>query len=332
VSFDYNGQSFALDIDALRDVWYKPSYKLDSIQSGETCAKSRYENYGKQPVKYALPKDFKGTLESRGLIANRTKKSGIRAAIIREKGVNGDREMAYSLHLAGFDVKDVHMTDLMSGAETLEDVNMIVFCGGFSNSDVLGSAKGWASGFRWNDKARTTLERYYSRPDTLSLGICNGCQLMIELGLLQKKGEPTIKMEHNRSGKFESQFLSVVIPQNNSVMFGALSGVKTGIWVAHGEGRFNFPKAISNYNVIAKYAYNSYPANPNGSPAAVAGIASGDGRHLAMMPHLERAIFPWQCGYYPRARRNDEVTIWIDAFVNARCWIENAIGIKAVIE
>jgi phosphoribosylformylglycinamidine synthase len=332
VSIDYNGQSFALDIDALRDVWYKPSYKLDSIQSGEVCAKSRYENYSKQPVKYALPKGFKGTLESRGLIANRTKKSGIKAAIIREKGVNGDREMAYSLYLAGFDVKDVHMTDLMSGTETLEDVNMIVFCGGFSNSDVLGSAKGWASGFRWNDKARKTLERYYSRPDTLSLGICNGCQLMIELGLLQKAGEPAIKMEHNRSGKFESQFLSVVIPQNDSVMFGSLSGVKTGIWVAHGEGRFNFPKAISNYKVIAKYAYNAYPANPNGSPAAVAGIASEDGRHLAMMPHLERAIFPWQCGYYPRARRNDEVTIWIDAFVNARLWVEKTIGVKAVIE
>jgi phosphoribosylformylglycinamidine synthase len=332
LTINHSGESLSLDIDSLRDVWYKPSYKLDTIQSGEICAKSRYENYSKQPIKYALPKGFKGTLEAHGLIANRTKKSGIRAAIIREKGVNGDREMAYSLHLAGFDVKDVHMTDLMSGAETLNDVNMIVFCGGFSNSDVLGSAKGWASGFRWNDQARKTLEHFYSRHDTLSLGICNGCQLMIELGLLQKSGEPAIKMEHNRSGKFESQFLSVVIPKNNSVMFGSLSGVKTGIWVAHGEGKFNFPKAISNYNVIAKYAYNSYPANPNGSPAAVAGIASEDGRHLAMMPHLERAIFPWQCGYYPRSRRNDEVTVWIDAFVNARRWIENTIGVKAVIE
>jgi phosphoribosylformylglycinamidine synthase len=329
VTVNHGKETYSFDIDALRDVWFKPSFLLDSLQTEKSCAQARFDNYKKQAVKYTLPSGFKGSLASRGLTQDRTAKSGIRAAIIREKGVNGDREMAYSLYLAGFDVKDVHMTDLMSGAETLDDVNMIVFCGGFSNSDVLGSAKGWASGFRWNDNARKTLERFYSRPDTLSLGICNGCQLMIELGVLQAAGEPAIKMEHNRSGKFESQFLSVIIPKNDSVMFGSLSGVKTGIWVAHGEGRFNFPTAVSNYNVIAKYAYNAYPANPNGSPSAVAGIASKDGRHLAMMPHLERAIFPWQCGYYPRTRRNDDVTIWIDAFINARQWIEKTTGIKA---
>jgi phosphoribosylformylglycinamidine synthase len=329
VTVNHGKETYSFDIDALRDVWFKPSFLLDSLQTEKSCAQARFDNYKKQAVKYTLPSGFKGSLASRGLTQDRTTKSGIRAAIIREKGVNGDREMAYSLYLAGFDVKDVHMTDLMSGAETLDDVNMIVFCGGFSNSDVLGSAKGWASGFRWNDNARKTLERFYSRPDTLSLGICNGCQLMIELGVLQAAGEPAIKMEHNRSGKFESQFLSVIIPKNDSVMFGSLSGVKTGIWVAHGEGRFNFPTAVSNYNVIAKYAYNAYPANPNGSPSAVAGIASKDGRHLAMMPHLERAIFPWQCGYYPRTHRNDDVTIWIDAFINARQWIEKTTGIKA---
>ncbi|MDE5970391.1 MAG: phosphoribosylformylglycinamidine synthase subunit PurQ [Muribaculaceae bacterium] len=255
--------------------------------------------------------------------AGRRTKTVIKAEIIREKGVNGDREMAYSLHLAGFDVKDVHMTDLMSGRETLDDVNMIVFCGGFSNSDVLGSAKGWASGFRYNETARKTLEHYFKRKDTLSLGICNGCQLMIELNLINPDHKHPTRMEHNTSHKFESQFLGLTIPANNSVMLGSLSGSKLGIWVAHGEGRFMLPEPMKSYNVVAKYNYNAYPANPNGSKGAVAGLCSDDGRHLAMMPHLERAIFPWQCGYYPESRRNDEITPWIDAFINARKWVES---------
>ncbi|MDE6086156.1 MAG: phosphoribosylformylglycinamidine synthase subunit PurQ, partial [Muribaculaceae bacterium] len=311
-----------LGIDYLRDVWFETSYLLDTLQSGKECAASRFENYKKQPIRYRMPSGWKGTLEANGITHERSTRSGVKAAIIREKGVNGDREMAYSLHLAGFDVKDVHMTDLMSGRETLEDVNMIVFCGGFSNSDVLGSAKGWAGGFQWNDKAKETLKKYYERKDTLSLGICNGCQLMIELNLINPEHTKRTKMEHNISHKFESQFLGLTIPQNNSVMFGSLSGSKLGIWVAHGEGKFVLPEAMSKYNVIAKYAYSAYPANPNGSKASVAGIASADGRHLAMMPHLERAIFPWQCAYYPAARLKDEVTPWIEAFINARKWVE----------
>ncbi len=323
IQLTHGEREYLLGIDTLRDIWYKPSYLLDSLQTNLACAEKRYKNYAIQPVKYTLPKGFSGKLSDRELTLDRTERSGIKAAIIREKGVNGDREMAYSLYLAGFDVKDVHMTDLMSGRETLDDVNMIVFCGGFSNSDVLGSAKGWASGFRWNETARETLKRYYSRHDTLSLGICNGCQLMMELNLLYPEHEKPVKMLHNDSHKFESEFISVVIPKNNSVMFGSLSGVKTGIWVAHGEGKFNLPMKAEDYNIVAKYAYKEYPGNPNGSAKSVAGLASADGRHLAMMPHLERAIFPWQCAYYPYARRNDEVTVWIDAFVNARKWIEN---------
>ena len=325
---EHEGADHLLEIDYLRDAWFEPSYLLDRIQSGAECAAMRFENYKKQPLRYLIPASFDGSLESRG-IGYRHEKSGIRAAIIREKGVNGDREMAYSLYLAGFDVKDVHMTDLMSGRETLEDVNMIVFCGGFSNSDVLGSAKGWASGFRWNDTARQTITNFYNRPDTLSLGICNGCQLMVELGLLQgavaetsADGKQRAKMDHNISHKFESQFVGMTIPANNSVMLGSLAGMKLGIWVAHGEGRFMLPGSLTDHNVVAKYSYTAYPANPNGSRGGVAGICSADGRHLAMMPHLERAIFPWQCGHYPANRRKEAVTPWIDAFINARRWVE----------
>ena len=243
----------------------------------------------------------------------------VRAAIIREKGTNGEREMAYSLYLAGFDVKDVMMTDLITGRETLDDVQMIVFCGGFSNSDVLGSAKGWAGAFLYNPKAKTALDRFYARPDTLSLGICNGCQLMVELGLT---GAPQAAMHHNTSHKFESAFLGLTIPSNNSVMLGSMAGQKLGIWVAHGEGRFSLPQSEDSYNIVAKYSYHDYPANPNGSDYDVAGLCSPDGRHLAMMPHLERAIFPWQCAYYPATRAKDEVTPWLQAFVNARRWCE----------
>ena len=309
----------SFDIDALRDVWYKTSYLLDRKQSFNGKAKERFENYKKQPLEMKFPKGFTGKLAQYGLNPDRREASGVKAAIIREKGTNGEREMAYMLYLAGFDVKDVMMTDLISGRETLEEVNLIVFCGGFSNSDVLGSAKGWAGAFLFNPKAKEALDKFYARKDTLSLGICNGCQLMVELGLTGAKGA---KMLHNDSHKFESEFICLSIPQNNSVMFGSLSGSKLGLWVAHGEGKFHLPEAESSYNVIAKYNYAGYPANPNGSDYNVAGICSADGRHLCMMPHLERAFFPWQNAWYPTSRRQDEVTPWIEAFVNARRWVE----------
>jgi phosphoribosylformylglycinamidine synthase len=304
------------DIDALRDIWYRPSYLLDRQQSGEICAQERFTNYKNQPVQFKLPANFKGALPG---IENDRK---IKAAIIREKGTNGEREMAYALYLAGLDVKDVHTTDLASGRETLEEVNLIVFCGGFSNSDVLGSAKGWAGAFRYNEKAREALAKFYARPDTLSLGNCNGCQLMVELNLINPEHTERPVMQHNDSHKFESEFLSVAIPPNRSVMFESLSGTQLGIWVAHGEGKFHLPLAENNYHIIAKYAYDTYPGNPNGSDYSVAGICSENGRHLAMMPHLERAIFPWQWAYYPQDRKKDEVSPWIEAFVNARQWIE----------
>lgn len=310
------------DIDSFRDSWYESSYLLDSLQTNKKCAGARFNNYRRQPVKISIPKRFTGKLADMNLTFNRKSPSGIRAAIIREKGTNGDREMAYSLYLAGFDVKDVTMTDLASGRETLDDVNMIVFCGGFSNSDVLGSAKGWAGSFKYNVNAKKAIQNFYRREDTLSLGICNGCQLMVELGIIKSNSGRKARMVHNDSGKFESAFLSIVIPENNSVMFKSLSDFRLGIWVAHGEGKFELPDGLENYNVVAEYAYHTYPGNPNGSPDGVAGIVSSDGRHLAMMPHLERAIFTWQCGFYPDRRRNDEVTPWLEAFVNARKWIE----------
>ena len=315
--------TYQLGIDYMRDVWYSSSYLLDRKQSMNGCAKKRFENFRMQPIETVFAPSFKGKFSQYGIDPDRRTPNGIRAAIIREKGTNGEREMAYSLYLAGFDVKDVTMTDLISGRETLEDVSMVVYCGGFSNSDVLGSAKGWAGGFLFNEKAKAALDNFYAREDTLSLGICNGCQLMMELGLINPEHEKKGKMLHNDSHKFESTFVGVTIPTNRSVMFGSLSGSKLGIWVAHGEGKFSLPYEEDKYNVVAKYSYDEYPGNPNGSDYSVAALASADGRHLAMMPHLERAIFPWQNAYYPANRvMGDQVTPWIEAFVNARNWIE----------
>lgn len=317
-----DGAEYQFGIDYLRDVWYSTSYLLDRKQSMNGRAKARFENYKMQPLEMVFNKDFTGKLSQYGLNPDRRTPSGIKAAIIREKGTNGEREMAYSLYLAGFDVKDVMMTDLISGRETLEDINMIVFCGGFSNSDVLGSAKGWAGAFLYNPKAKAALDNFYAREDTLSLGICNGCQLMVELDLINPEFRKKAHMLHNDSHKFESEFVGLTIPMNRSVMFGSLSGNKLGIWVAHGEGKFSLPYPEDKYNVIAKYTYDEYPGNPNGSDYSVAGICSADGRHLAMMPHLERAIFPWQNAWYPADRRTDEITPWMEAFVNARKWVE----------
>lgn len=309
------------DINHYRDVWYDSSYLLDRKQSFNGCADKRLKNYKVQPLKFRLPAGFNGKLDSYGISADRRIASGIRAAIIREKGTNGEREMAYAMYLAGFDVKDVTMTDLISGRETLDEVNFIVFCGGFSNSDVLGSAKGWAGGFLYNPKAKAALDRFYAREDTLSLGICNGCQLMMELNLINPEHEKRGYMRHNDSHKFESSFVGVTIPENNSVLFGSLSNSRLGVWVAHGEGKFELPYNADCYNIVARYSYDDYPANPNGSSYSVAALASANGRHVAMMPHPERAIFPWQCANYPQNHLEDDVTPWIEIFRNACEWV-----------
>ena len=321
-------EELSLDIDSLRDTWFRTSYLLDSTQRPAVYAEQRYNNYKHQKLEYIFPRSFDGKYSAYGIDPRRRKTSGVRAAIIREKGVNGDREMAYSLYLAGFDVKDVHMTDLVSGREDLSDVNLIVFVGGFSNSDVLGSAKGWAGAFLYNPKAKDALDNFYKRSDTLSLGVCNGCQLIMELGLVYPKWKDHPRMHHNASGKFESIFLNLTIPQNNSVMLKSMAGARLGVWVAHGEGRFDLPTDRSQYNIAAVYSHDGYPGTPSGSTHSTAALSSHDGRHLAIMPHIERSLFTWNWPFYPSERKQDEVTPWIEAFVNARKWVVEKVGIR----
>ena len=310
-------QNLEFSIPEMRKVWFETSYILDQKQSGEEKAKERFDNYTKQPLNFKFPDHFTGKLPVFDKNYRRPK-----AAIIREKGSNSEREMANAMYLAGFDVKDVHMTDLIEGRETLEDIKFIAAVGGFSNSDVLGSAKGWAGAFLYNKKAKNALKNFFAKEDTLSLGVCNGCQLFVELGLLNPEHEEKPKMLHNDSGKFECTFTSVEIKQNNSIMLSSLAGTNLGIWAAHGEGKFSFPKPETHYNIVGKYSYSGFPSNPNGSEFNTAMLADSSGRHLVMMPHLERSTFSWNWAHYPEHRK-DEVTPWLEAFINARKWLEN---------
>jgi phosphoribosylformylglycinamidine synthase len=304
-------------IQNYRDIWFETSYLLDQKQTKNNKAQERFNNYKNQPLQYHFPSHFTGKTPVISSAVERPK-----AAIIREKGSNSEREMANAMYLAGFDVKDVHMTDLISGRETLDDIQFIGAVGGFSNSDVLGSAKGWAGAFLYNEKAKTALQNFFKREDTLSVGICNGCQLFMELEVINPEHEIHGKMKHNDSHKHESIFTSVTVQENHSVMLKTLAGTTLGVWVSHGEGKFKLPYEESQYNIVAKYAYEGYPANPNGSDYNTAMLSDKTGRHLVMMPHIERSTFPWNWAHYPTDKK-DEVSPWLEAFVNARKWIEN---------
>lgn len=317
LSIKNNGVEIGLNIPSVRKKWFKTSYLLDQKQTANGLAQKRYDNFDKQPLTYTFPQHFDGKKPQIDKSKPRPK-----AAILREKGSNSEREMANAMYLAGFDVKDIHMTDLISGREDLTDIQFLGAVGGFSNSDVLGSAKGWAGAFKYNEKANKALFNFFDRPDTLSVGICNGCQLFIELGLINPEHADKSKMLHNDSNKHESGFTSVTIPQNNSVMLKSLAGTTLGVWISHGEGKFSLPLDENHYNIVGKYGYDSYPANPNNSNFNTAMLCDQSGRHLVTMPHIERSIFQWNWANYP-AGRKDEVSPWLEAFVNAREWVEN---------
>tara|TARA_B100001109_G_scaffold29562_1_gene22952 strand:- start:19407 stop:21266 length:1860 start_codon:yes stop_codon:yes gene_type:complete len=305
---------FLFDLDKFRDYWFSTSTLLDKKQTSNNLADVRFKNYKKQPLKYKFPKNFEGNL-----IKLTSGKKPI-AAILREKGSNSERELANALHIAGFDVKDVHMTDLLSGKENLKDVKFLGAVGGFSNSDVLGSAKGWAGSFKYNESAQKAIKNFFTRDDTLSIGICNGCQLFMELDLIYPKHEEHGKMTFNDSKKHESNFTSVKINTNNSVMLNSLEQSTLGVWISHGEGKFKLPYSKKNYNIVAEYGYSEYPSNPNGSDYNTAMLCSNNGRHLVTMPHIERSIFKWNWAYYQNGRE-DKLSPWILAFVNAKNWI-----------
>ncbi|XP_068449233.1 phosphoribosylformylglycinamidine synthase [Clinocottus analis] len=316
----------------LRALWEDTSFQLERLQANETCVKQEEEGLatGTQPY-------FKLTFDPAD--APSVGPLRPRVAVVREEGSNGDREMSVSLHMAGFEVWDVNMQDLCSGSMTLESFKAVVFVGGFSYADVLGSAKGWAATVAYNPKAKAAFDRFRRRADTLSLGVCNGCQLMALLGWVGEDGggaETEVVLTHNKSGRFESRFVSVGIQESPSVWLRGMQGSALGVWVAHGEGLMQFRSSPAEDRIIsgglAPVRYldergdptERYPLNPNGSPRGVAGLCSADGRHLAMMPHPERCTLGWQWPWAPRDFRASlaptSTSPWLRMFQNAAAW------------
>ena len=277
-------------------------------------AREKYARLGSEPLSYRFPEAY----GDRPVVRAHHKRPVV--GVLREKGSNSEREMAYAFHRVGLRVRDIHMSDLITGKEDLRAVDMLVFVGGFSHADVLGAAKGWAFSFLHNPKAHRALTTFYKRANTLSLGVCNGCQLMLRLSLIDPLSAAHPMVGANASKKFECHFTDLTIEENSTVLLGGLSGCRLGVWSAYAEGRFYRPGATES-QVVARYAASSYPRNPNGSEDDIASLASKDGRHLAIMPHIERSLFPWNWAYYPREKRHDAVSPWVEAFYYAKDWL-----------
>lgn len=322
------------DMRNLRRIWEETSHKLNLLQTNPECAEEEIKNiYARNNPVYKL------SFEPRSTPAEFIeRKNKPKIAIIREEGSNGDREMASAFYAAGFEPWDIAMEDLLKNKAEMGGFTGIAFVGGFSYADAFGSAKGWASTIRFNAKLKKMFDDFYNRPDTFSLGICNGCQLMALLGWVPWRGiadQIQPRFLRNRSGRFESRWLNVKISKSPSVMLKGMENSALGIWVAHGEGRLSFPDKKIFDEVIEKQlapiiytddsgeATQKYPFNPNGSPLGIAGLCSPDGRHLAMMPHPERTFLKWQWSWMPEEWKHDlKASPWLKMFQNAKEWCD----------
>uniref|UniRef100_A0A8C2PS13 Phosphoribosylformylglycinamidine synthase n=1 Tax=Cyprinus carpio TaxID=7962 RepID=A0A8C2PS13_CYPCA len=322
-------------LPTLRAIWESTSFQLERLQANPLCVQEKEEGLASRTQPY-----IKLTFDpSQTPIIKELSSGKACVAVMREEGSNGDREIAASLFMAGFEVWDVAMQDLCSGSTTLDPFRAVVFVGGFRYADVLGSAKGWAATVTFNPKAREEFDRFRNRDDTLSLGVCNGCQLMALLGWVGERedGGSDVTLTHNKSGRFESRFVSVGILPSPAVMLKGMEGSALGIWVAHGEGLMQFRSPEAQKKLIdaslapLRYLDDSgtpteiYPMNPNGSAQGVAGICSADGRHLAMMPHPERAVLGWQWAWAPQHLRGSlEASLWLSMFRSAAVWCQSS--------
>ncbi len=325
------------DMRALRDLWEATSFQLDRLQADPGCVAQEEAGLATRTAPpYRLAFEPRATAPA--ILEQRDK---VPVAVLREEGSNGDREMVSALWLAGLEPWDVTMTDILAGAVELERFRGVVAVGGFSYADVLDAAKGWAGAIRHNPSVRRQFEDFYERPDTFSLGICNGCQLLALLGWVPWRGLTDAEQPRfiaNASGRFESRFATVAIADSPAVLLEGMAGSTLGIWVAHGEGRAHFPDHAHLERVLSEdlapvrfvddagRPTESYPANPNGSPAGIAGLTTPDGRHLALMPHPERCVLPWQWPWMPRRwRRELTASPWLRLFQNARRWCERTV-------
>jgi phosphoribosylformylglycinamidine synthase len=333
INMSINGQAVLNeDMRVLRAVWEETSYHLDRLQANPDCIdEEKKASFDRKGLQYILTFTPQNTDQKIFLNAVQPK-----VAILREEGSNGDREMTSAFYQAGFEVWDITMNDLIEGRASLDDFRGLAFVGGFSYADVLDSAKGWAGVIRFHEKLYDQFNTFYKRPDTFSLGVCNGCQLMALLGWVPWKGIPDAvqpRFIQNKSGRFESRFSAVRILPGPAIMLKGMEGSALGVWVAHGEGRVYFPDKDMMQEVFEKDLApirfvddhnkftETYPFNPNGSPSGITALCSSDGRHLAMMPHPERTFLKWQWAYMPEDWKKDlEASPWIRMFQNAREW------------
>lgn len=324
------------DMRELRAIWEETSHQLDMLQANPECVIEEKEMiYDRKGPSYCL--SFKPEQTPEIILKRDTKPT---VAIIREEGSNGDREMTSAFYLAGFEPWDVTMTDLLNERIKLTQFKGVAFVGGFSYADVLDSAKGWSGTIRFNKKLYEQFLSFYSRPDTFSLGVCNGCQLMALLGWVPWHGiddEFQPRFIHNKSGRFESRFATVKILESTSIMMRDMEGSVLGVWIAHGEGLAHFPdkkildKVIEKKLAPIRYVNDDgevtekYPFNPNGSPLGIASLCTPDGRHLALMPHPERTFLKWQWAWMPEdMKKNLNASPWLKMFQNARQWCEHS--------
>ena len=299
-------------LSTLREWWESPSRKCEYLQTNKECVDHEYSVFEKEirtPILTrklvesnsvnlvdTLPKNLINHLEEQKLLLSVGGRPCV--AILREEGSNGEREMAAVFYKAGFAVFDVPMTRLIDGTFSLSHFQGIVFVGGFSYSDVFGAGQGWAQSILNNPMLKKQFDEFrYTREDTFSLGVCNGCQVMSLLGWV---GD--CKFLENESGRFESRYCKVKIDNiaaDKSIFFKGMQGEELGVWCAHGEGKYA-PTKEGNCVEVLKYMNSFgggnviYPHNPNGSIRGVAGVCSTDGRHMAMMPHPERSFMDWQ--------------------------------------
>lgn len=336
VKIKYNGDEVLnKDMRELRQTWEETSYQLEKLQTNPKNADAEKKNIYDlaNPIYQA---SFIPEKTSSNILENKKKPQ---VAVVREEGSNGDREMASAFYSAGFEVSDVTMSDLLAGKADLMNYRGIVFVGGFSYADVLGSAKGWASTIKYNKKVKEIFNAFYEREDTFSLGVCNGCQLMGLLGWVPWTGidsEIQPRFVRNDSGRFESRWSTVKILKSPAIMLKNMEDSVLGAWIAHGEGKLNFPDNkimddVRNKNLISLAFVNDkgeptekYPFNPNGSPEGITGICSANGRHLAIMPHPERSFLKWQWPWLPSELNHKwEASPWLKMFQNAREWCED---------
>ncbi|XP_050669431.1 phosphoribosylformylglycinamidine synthase isoform X11 [Leptidea sinapis] len=324
-------------IDVFR-MWEETSFRVECLQANTECVKQEWNGLeNRKGPSYSVTFDPTAAV---------VKCKSVRVAVLREEGTNGDREMIASLMMANFEVFDVTMSDLQSNKITLDAFQGLVFPGGFSYADTLGSAKGWAAGILFSESLYGQFSHFKGRSDTFSLGVCNGCQLMALLGWIdpaQNTGsvrKTQIFLDRNQSERFECRWSAVKINEDKTkedVWFRGMDGSVLGVWVAHGEGRFSFAEGqvrealTRNKQVALQYVDDDggpteeYPMNPNGSPDGLAGVRSADGRHIAMMPHPERCVLRWQCPIKPptsynQANPHSNYSPWMRLFQNAYIW------------